>query len=102
MIDQIKSKIADTSKQVSNVSNKNSKPEINVTKTPEVKSDSKVNDQNISKFLAKDAVKNMSKEPPIDKINVSRIKSAIANGSYPVDLEKISDALFDAYKEMKK
>ena len=44
----------------------------------------------------------MSKEPPIDKINVSRIKSAIANGSYPVDLEKISDALFDAYKEMKK
>lgn len=102
MIDQIKSKIANTSKQVSNVSNKNSKSEINVIKTPEVKSDSKVNDQNISKFLAKDAVKNMSKEPPIDKINVSRIKSAIANGSYPVDLEKISDALFDAYKEMKK
>ena len=43
----------------------------------------------------------MSKEPPVDKINVSRIKNAIASGSYPVDLEKISDALFTAYKEMK-
>ena len=43
----------------------------------------------------------MSKEPPIDQVNVSRIKNAIANGSYPIDLEKISDALLDAYKEMK-
>lgn len=102
MIDQIKSKIANTSKQISDVSNKSSKSDINIAKSAEVKKDSKVADQNISKFLAKDAVKDMSKEPPIDKINVSRIKSAIANGSYPVDLEKISDALFDAYKEMKK
>ena len=37
----------------------------------------------------------------IDKEKISRIKSAIANNAYPIDLEKISDALMDAYKEMK-
>ena len=43
----------------------------------------------------------MAKEPPIDKVSTTRIKNAIANGSYPIDLNKIADALFDAYKEMK-
>ena len=56
---------------------------------------------NISQFVSKTKVKEMAKEPPIDKVNVSRIKNAIANGSYPVDLEKIADSLMEAYKEMK-
>ena len=43
----------------------------------------------------------MSKEPPIDKASTSRIKEAIKNGNYPVDIAKVADALFDAYKEMK-
>ena len=43
----------------------------------------------------------MAKQPPIDKVSTTRIKNAIANGSYPIDLNKIADALFDAYKEMK-
>ena len=42
-----------------------------------------------------------TKEPPIDKISTTRIKNAIANGSYPLDLDKIADALYDAYKELK-
>ena len=46
-------------------------------------------------------IKDMAKEPPIDQAATSRIKNAIANGSYPIDLDKIADALFDAYKEMK-
>ena len=44
----------------------------------------------------------MSKEPPIDKVTTTRIKEAIKNGNYPLDLTKVADsALFDAYKEMK-
>ena len=43
----------------------------------------------------------MSKEPPIDTTSTTRIKEAIKNGNYPVDLAKVADALFDAYKEMK-
>ena len=43
----------------------------------------------------------MAKEPPIDQAATTRIKNAIANGSYPIDLDKIADALFDAYKRWK-
>jgi negative regulator of flagellin synthesis FlgM len=32
---------------------------------------------------------------------VSRIKDAIAQGKYPIDLDQISDALMDAYRELK-
>ena len=43
----------------------------------------------------------MSKEPPIDAAATNRIKTAIKEGNYPIDLSKVADALFDAYKEMK-
>ena len=43
----------------------------------------------------------MASEPPIDKTTVSRIKSAIANGSYPLDLDKLADALLEVHKEIK-
>ena len=52
-------------------------------------------------YIGAQKIKDMAKEPPIDQAATSRIKNAIANGSYPIDLDKIADALFDAYKEMK-
>ena len=33
--------------------------------------------------------------------SVSKIKEAIANGEYPIDLDAVADMLLDAYKEMK-
>ena len=55
----------------------------------------------VSQFISKERVKDMAKEPPIDKVATTRIKEAIKDGTYPLDLTKIADALFDAYKEMK-
>ena len=46
-------------------------------------------------------VAQLSDKPPIDSEAVSRIKSAIAEGRYPVDIDMISDALMDAYRELK-
>ena len=42
-----------------------------------------------------------TKKPPIDVESVSKIKEAIANGEYPIDLDAVADMLLDAYKEMK-
>ena len=42
-----------------------------------------------------------AKKPPIDVESVSKIKEAIANGEYPIDLDAVADMLLDAYKEMK-
>ena len=38
--------------------------------------------------------------PPIDLEAVQRIKAEIAQNSYPVDYEKISDALIDSLNEL--
>ena len=47
------------------------------------------------------SVREMAAAAPVDMKNVDRIKSAIKEGKYPIDIDKISDALMDAYREMK-
>ena len=47
------------------------------------------------------AARDMASVAPVDMDNVNRIKAAIKEGNYPIDIDKISDALMDAYREMK-
>ncbi len=47
------------------------------------------------------SAKEMAAAAPVDREKVNRIKSAIKEGRYPIDIERISDALMDAYREMK-
>ena len=47
------------------------------------------------------AARDMASVAPVDMEKVNRIKSAIKEGNYPIDIDKISDALMDAYREMK-
>ena len=110
MVDQIKSTIASSSKATqtkpsSSTSSKALKSSVDnsikTVNTSKSKNDTTNISNNISKFVNKSAIKEMASEPPIDKVNVSRIKDAIASNNYPIDIEKIADALMDAYKEMK-
>ena len=43
----------------------------------------------------------MAKSAPVDIDKVSAIKSAISKGNYPINLEKVADALLEAYKDIK-
>ena len=84
-----------------NLENKASKNSANVknsiTKVDNYRSenstDIKIENKNIIDELASSA--------PIDHDKVSSIKKAISSGNYPLDLDKISDALMDAYNDMK-
>ena len=49
----------------------------------------------------KKLVVEMAKSAPIDVDKVAKIKEAISSGKYPLDLDKLSDALMQAYREMK-
>ena len=49
----------------------------------------------------KKLVKEMAQTAPIDVDKVAKIKEAISTGKYPLDLDKLSDALMQAYREMK-
>ena len=49
----------------------------------------------------KKLVKEMAQSAPIDVDKVAKIKEAISSGNYPLDLDKLSDALMQAYREMK-
>ncbi len=44
---------------------------------------------------------NLSKTPTLDLDKVSAIKNALSRGDYPIDLEKVADALLQAYKDIK-
>ena len=71
---------------------------IKVSKNTQINSD-KTNDQvQINSELK---VKDMSAEAPIDSVKVSAIKEAITRGDYPVDLDKVADALLQAYTDIK-
>ena len=104
MIDQIKNKV--TNADINGSSSNSNKASLEAAKVKVQKVDSSSasngSDSNkVTKFISKERIKEMAKEPPIDKASTTRIKNAIANGSYPLDLDKIADALYDAYKELK-
>tara|TARA_Y100001935_G_C16866157_1_gene295575 strand:- start:80 stop:379 length:300 start_codon:yes stop_codon:yes gene_type:complete len=71
---------------------------IKVSKSTQTNSE-KTNDKvQISSELK---VKDMSADAPIDSVKVSAIKDAITRGEYPVDLDKVADALLQAYSDIK-
>ena len=53
------------------------------------------------KIEQKNIVNELASSAPIDNDKVSSIKKAISSGNYPLDLDKISDALMEAYNDMK-
>ena len=103
MIDQIKNNLnslgSTGSNNISSDSKKSSSVQVKGIDHSHAKQ--KYDSSEVSKFVTKEKIKDMANEPPIDQAATTRIKNAIANGSYPIDLDKIADALFDAYKEMK-
>jgi len=46
-------------------------------------------------------VAQLAEKPPVDTEAVARIKNAIAQGKYPIDVDQITDALMDAYRDLK-
>ena len=55
----------------------------------------------VSEAASSQILSKISQNPPINSEAVSRIKDAIAEGKYPVDIDQISDALMDAYRDLK-
>ena len=97
MIDQINKTLAKIDPQV----NKNSK-DINKLEKSSVPAPADVIDSaDLSKLAKLDNVSGLSSSAPIDFDQVNEIKNAIANGDYPIDADRIADALMDFYKEMK-
>ena len=78
--------------------NRGRETNIKVSKDTHVNSEKINDDVQISSELK---VKDMSIDAPIDSVKVSAIKEAIAKGDYPVDMEKVADALLQAYKDIK-
>ena len=65
-----------------------------------VNKDNSSNTDNI-KISQELGVASLSKEPSLDLDKVSAIKNALSKGDYPIDLEKVADALLQAYKDIK-
>ena len=84
-----------------NLENKTSKNSAKVNATfTKVDHNSSDNSENI-KIEQKNIINDLASSPPIDHDKVSSIKKAISSGNYPLDLDKITDALMEAYNDMK-
>ena len=79
---------------------KDSKPSLN-DKVDIVTSDKSMSSNVVDIKDTKKLVKEMAQSAPIDVDKVAKIKEAISSGKYPLDLDKLSDALMQAYREMK-
>ena len=80
-----------------NVVAKNSRDGNGVNLTKANNSDKVEVGANVTNFAALE----LAKTPHVDSAAVSRIKQAISQGDYPVDVDKVTDALMDAYLELK-
>ncbi|MFY9346349.1 MAG: flagellar biosynthesis anti-sigma factor FlgM [Orrella sp.] len=54
-----------------------------------------------SQVSVKASVSSLAQTPPINMEAVSRIKQAIADGKYPINLDLVSERLMESYIEMK-
>ncbi|MEL0024837.1 MAG: flagellar biosynthesis anti-sigma factor FlgM, partial [Alphaproteobacteria bacterium] len=55
----------------------------------------------VSSVASSKAQTQLAEAPSIDMEAVKRIKDAIARGKYPIDVDRMSEALMDAYRDMK-
>ena len=78
--------------------NKGKENDTKVSKNTQISSEKTADNVKISPDLN---VKDMIAEAPIDSAKVSAIKEAISRGDYPVDLDKVADALLQAYSDIK-
>ena len=99
MIDKL-SNINMGNSQNKRVSDDNKGKEINtkISNNTDISTEKTTDNVKISSDLN---VKDMSAEAPIDTAKVSAIKDAISRGDYPVDLDKVADALLQAYSDIK-
>ena len=84
-----------------NLESKNSKSSANVKKSVS-KVDNVISENSSDiKIKNKKVISDLASSAPIDHDKVTSIKKAISSGNYPLDLDKISDALMEAYNDMK-
>ena len=98
---------------VDSIKNMNSRPDLHVKKdksvapvstkseTPNNQKLAGVDTVEVGTKIGSAAVLELARAPQIDNEAVSRIKEAIAQGEYPVDVDRVTDALMDAYLELK-
>ena len=84
-----------------NLENKTSKNSANVKNSVSKVDNYRSEDSTNIKINQKEVISDLASSAPIDHDKVSSIKKAISSGNYPLDLDKISDALMEAYNDMK-
>ena len=84
-----------------NLENKASKNSANVKNSVSKVDNYRSEDSTNIKIDQKKVISDLASSAPIDNDKVSSIKKAISSGNYPLDLDKISDALMEAYNDMK-
>jgi negative regulator of flagellin synthesis FlgM len=99
MVDSVKSAISTVNIQKSRLSVKDGGEKLSsVSQTPGAKTSDSVE---LTSAEMSSVAKDLASAAPVDFDKVNRIKDAIENGKYPIDIDRVSEALMDAYRELK-
>ena len=99
MVDGVKSAISPVDIQKARLAVKDGgEKESNVSQAPVATQSDSVE---LKSAEMSSVAKDLASAAPVNFEKVNRIKEAIENGKYPIDIDSVSEALMDAYREMK-
>ena len=58
-----------------------------------------VNKLDSKDLTIKDQVSKLSDGPPVDRSLVNEIKTKVEQGRYPIDLDRVTEKMFESFKE---
>ena len=96
MINSVSNNVANASVQLSDGNKANVTVDKNVSDLGLKEIVNKIDSKDLT---IKDQVAKLAEGPPIDRALVNEIKTKVEQGRYPIDLEIVTEKMFESFKE---
>ena len=96
MINSVSNNVANASVQLSDGNKANVTVDKNVSDLGLKEIVNKIDSKDLT---IKDQVAKLAEGPPIDRALVNEIKTKVEQGRYPIDLDIVTEKLFESFKE---
>ena len=96
MINSVSNNFVNTNVQVSDSNKENFTVDKQVSDLPPKEIVNKLDSKDLN---IKDQVKKLADQPPVDQALVNEIKVKVDQGRYPIDIDVVTEKLFESFQE---